>query len=496
MPASLISNRAILTMSKKILLYNCINKQFFGKISDPISLGVLALSSTLKQAGYQTKLIPNIENKDTINILRQELKNTLMVGVSCMTGDPILNGIKFSQAVKKINPKAAICWGGYHATMDYQNTIKENFVDYIIRGQGESAIVELANTINRHQKLSSIKGLVYKHNQKVIVNPIRPVEAINKFPFFDYNAYLSCYKLKKLDEIIYCSSRGCPFECTFCSVSNFYNKKSFSYSNKRFLQDIKTIVNRYNPTIIRIWDDNFFVNKKRVIIFLKNYLKNNYRFKWEAFARCSSFNQENKNYLTLLKKTNCSRILFGAESGSNKILRYIKKHIQTQDIIKSCKIISKYNINMDYTFMSGFPGETIIDFKKTIAIIKKLNKINPQISSRLFSFNLSPGIPILKDCQKHGFKHPKKLKGWSLFEYHSFIAPWISQEHQRLLKILVWITTFLSSTNAPSSSNFFINSIMKLLTVDARFRFQNNFYSFAPEWRLFYWLYKKHYTQA
>ena len=483
-------------MSKKILLYNCINKQFFGKVSDPISLGVLAISSCLKQAGYQTKLIPNIENKNTINILKRQLKNTLMVGVSCMTGDPILNGIKFSKIVKKINPKVAVCWGGYHATMDYQNTIKENFVDYVIRGQGESAMVELAKAISHHQKLSSIKGLVYKHRQKIITNPIRPIEPIDKFPFFDYDAYLSCYRLKRLDDIIYCSSRGCPFECTFCSVSNFYHKNCLFYSDKRFLQDILTIVNRHHPAIIRIWDDNFFINKKRVISFLKNYLKNNYHFKWEAFARCTSFNQEDKHYLTLLKKTNCSRILFGAESGSDKILRYLKKHLQIQDIIKSCQIVSKYNINTDYTFMSGFPDETIADLKKTIALIKKINSISSQVSTRLFSFNLSPGIPILKDCQKHGFKYPQRLKDWSQFEYHSFIAPWITKKHQHLLKILVWITTFLSPTNAPSSSNPYLNFFMKLLTLDARFRVQNDFYAFAFEWQFFYWLYKKHYTQA
>ena len=96
-------------MRQKILLYNCINKQIFGKSTDPMSLGVLALSSSLKQAGFQVKLIPNIKNESTLNLLKKELKDTLLVGVSCMTGDPILNGIKFSQTVKQIKPKVAIC---------------------------------------------------------------------------------------------------------------------------------------------------------------------------------------------------------------------------------------------------------------------------------------------------------------------------------------------------------------------------------------------------
>lgn len=105
---------------KKILLYNSINKPFVEESStDPMNLGLMAISATLKENGYEVVLIPNIDSKKSISFLKKQLMNTLLVGVSCMTGDPILNGLKFSKIVKSINPKMPICWGGYHATIDY-----------------------------------------------------------------------------------------------------------------------------------------------------------------------------------------------------------------------------------------------------------------------------------------------------------------------------------------------------------------------------------------
>ncbi|MBU3957242.1 B12-binding domain-containing radical SAM protein [Patescibacteria group bacterium] len=482
----------------KILLYNSINRPVFASHShpDPINLGLLALSSVLKKNGYQVKLIPNIDSKKTLEYLKKELKGTLLVGVSCMTGDPINNGIKFSRAVKLIDPKIPICWGGFHPTLDYENTIKNEFVDYVIRGQGENVILELVKSIeNNKSKLSEIKGLVYKKKDKIKVNCLREIEPIDNFPFFDYELYYDCYKIEPVDEIIYCSSRGCPFECTFCSVSTFYHRRYLFYSKERFFQDTDKIVKRYNPKSIFFWDDNFFTSPQRSKEFLKNYLKNGYHFKWYAFARCDLFSKEDKDFLRLLKKCNCVRLLFGAESGSKRILKYIKKHIEIEDIINSCKNVSKYGIVPDYTFISGFPTETLDDLAKTLKIIKKIIKINKNSGVRLFSFNISPGIPILADCLKLGITYPKSLEEWAKFEYHSFIAPWISKKHREMVKILVWITSFASLSTAPTHRNLIINMLLKLIHKDAYFRLTRDFYFLAFEWKLLYFFYKRHYSR-
>jgi len=459
----------------KILLYNSINRSFFSSDVDPINLGLLALSSVLKQSGYETVLIPNVDSPRTLSLLKKELKTAIMVGVSCKTGDPILNGIKFAKLVKKLKPKIPICWGGYHVTMDYRNSIAEDFVDYVIRGQGEKAIIELLTAVKKKSGFNKILGLVYQKNNQTIVNPIRPIEPIDQFPPFDYQLYFDCYPNSPVD-MIYCSSRGCPFECTFCSVSNFYGKRYLTYSTDRFLSDLDSLVKTYRPKSLTFWDDNFFVDKNRVMAFLKFYLQQKYTFTWLAFARCSSFTTEDKEYMRLLKKCNCICLLFGAESGSPRIIKLIKKHLTNREIIKSCRVVSKYGIMPDYTFISGFPSETVKDLKMTMEVIRRLNKINPRCGVRLFSFNLFPGTPILQDCIKYGFIPPTKMSDWAKYEFHSFIPPWITQEHQSLIKSLVWITTFVSPDCVPRTGRWFIDLPLKLLHYDALWRLRHNFF--------------------
>lgn len=478
---------------KKILLYNSINKPFMEVTIDPMNLGLMAISTVLKEKGYEVVLISNIDFKGSEKKLKREIKGAVLVGVSSMTGDPILNGLKFTEKVKKLNPKIPVCWGGYHATIDYKNTIKNKNIDFVIRGQGERATIELLNAL-KTKKFGDIKGLVYKKRSKIMINPIRENENIDNFPSFDYEMYGKCYKLKKMESIIYCSSRGCPFECTFCSVSNFYNKKYFTYSNERFLSDIAVIVKKYNPKTINFWDDNFFVDMQRVDAFLKDYVEKEYKFEWWAFSRCGTFAKEDKTFLEKLVRCNCKRLLFGAESGSEKILKYIKKHIVVKDIINSCEVVSKYGIDPDYTFMSGFPTETITDLNETINVIDELSQINKRSGVRLFSFCPTPGIPILEDCRKFGFKDPETMEEWTKYEYHSFIAPWVTKKHQKLLKRLVWITSFLSPQSMPGSNKWWLNSIFLLMHYDAVWRIRTRFFRMGWEWDFLYLIYKKHYT--
>lgn len=174
--------------SKKVILYNGINQPFFYTTAS-FNLGLLAISSVLKQKGYQTILIPNIEVPGSIKLLKKELKSALMVGVSCMTGDPLLNAAKFSQIVKKLNPKIPICWGGYHVTMDYQNAMKNDYIDYVIRGQGERTVVELVSAIQKKSGFGKILGLVYRKKGKIVVNHDRPIENLDQFPRYDYQLY-------------------------------------------------------------------------------------------------------------------------------------------------------------------------------------------------------------------------------------------------------------------------------------------------------------------
>ncbi len=480
----------------ELLLYNAVNQGIFSKAEDnPVNLGLFSISAYAKKNGYNVKLIKNIRFLDIENDLRPFLKDTLLVGISCMTGDPIKNGIEFSRVVKKIAPDLPIVWGGYHATLEPGQTISNENIDFLIRGWGEEPIVELLEALKKQKDFRGIKGLSYKIDGQIIHNPVRKFSDINLFPRYDYDLQEGFKAKIKGQEFIYCSSRGCPFSCTFCSVAAFYegNKPYYSYSLDRVFNDIEYFQNRYNPSSFLFFDDNFFVDKNRIIDFCLVYKERGCNFKWDSFGRCDFFSNCDEKLLALLSNVNLKKIYFGAESGSPAILKRINKNITPEQIVNSLVRVKNHGIGADYTFMSGFPFETIDDLEITLGIMKQLQKIDTSAGIRIFNFTPSPKIELLKDCLEKGFQYPAKLEDWAEYEYHCFIPKWSSAKHARLLKILPWITSFLAKDTTPSKKDkFMVNLALKFLSLSARVRFNNNFYFFPLEWLALGHFYKKH----
>ena len=472
-----------MTKKKKlILLYNCFNQLIFQPQEEPFNLGLLAISATLKQAGFQVKLLPNISRPKTIPLLKKLLPQTILVGVSCITGDPIINGLLLSKTIKKMSPKTPVVWGGYQATLDSENTAKEKDIDHIVRSQGERIIVKLAQDIQKGKK----------NIPRILAS--EAIEPISNFPPFDYDLYYETYPTKKVKNIIYNSSRGCPFECTFCSVTHFYNRRYLQYDTQRLISDLTLIIEKYHPERISLWDDNFFVDLNRVNEFTDWYIKTKQQFSWNSFSRCSTFANKNPVLMDKLQKTNCREINFGAESGSPRMLKYIKKHMKIKDVTDSCRQLTAYGITPDYSFMTGLPTETIPDLKKTIQLIHKILAINPKAITQLYRFCPKPGIPILQDCTKYGFVYPQRISQWSTYQYHSYIAPWITPKQQELIKIMIWIVYFAPEIPTYYSS-WWLKIAFNFCHWDASTRIKHNFFNLSPEWLFIDFFYKRHFDK-
>lgn len=479
-----------------LLLYNAVNQGIFSKGEDnPVNLGLFSISAFAKEKGYSVKLIKNIRFLDMGKDLKPYLKDALLAGVSCMTGDPIKNGIEFSRALKKIAPHLKIVWGGYHASLEPEQTLSNDYIDFLIRGWGEEPIAELLDALKHNRDYRNIKGLSYKTNGKIMNNPTGKFEDINNFPMYDYEL-LEGFREKVKDRgFIYCSSRGCPFNCSFCSVTAFYegNKPYYSYSLERIFEEIEYFQKKFEPSHFLLWDDNFFLDKNRVSDFCMMYKQRKCDFKWEGFGRCDFFSNCEEGLLSLLADINLEKIYFGAESGSPEVLRKINKNITPQQILKSLERIKKYGIIGDYTFISGFPFENLDDLKATLNLIKQLQKIDGSAGIRIFNFTPSPKIDLINDCINAGFKYPAKMEDWGKFEYHCFIPCWVKPAHAKLMKVLPWLTSFLSQETLPfREKKGIIDWALRLLHLSAKFRFKHDFYFLPAEWLALRYFYKKH----
>jgi len=468
----------------------------FGAILPPLNfeitpgsfpLGLLALASALEQKGFSVEVISGAF-RDAQEKLKKSLKKCRYLGVSSMTGPYLKMAIEVSKRTKRKYPHLPIIWGGVHATLLPEDTIAQDYVDIVVRGMGEETFCQLIEALDEKLPLNKIKGITYKDKGKIISNPDIEMPDINQFPSFNYNYFLP-YK-DKISALPYISSRGCPFGCTFCVASKLYERKYYCYPAERMYEEIRNLTRAFGCRRIAFWDDNLFVVKERIKKFCQLAIKNDLRIKWSGFCHCHLFLEYDDDLICLMKKAGVESISFGAESGSEKILASIKKGLKKEQILACVAKTAKFNIDADFTFMTGFPKETLDDFKQTLNIFKKMLKINPDVSIRLFAFTPYPKIPILEQEPKLAKYFPHTLEGWANLTYQNYIPQWISLKHKKLINDLVWMINFLSRKQRPRQKNPAMDFILYLYHLSAIFRLKNNLLFCAFEWKLFKLFYK------
>ncbi|MFX1449451.1 MAG: B12-binding domain-containing radical SAM protein [Promethearchaeota archaeon] len=325
------------------------------------------------------------------------------VGISVMTGPQIYNALMISKLIKQEYNKIKIVWGGIHSTILPSQTIRNQLIDIIIRGEGEKSYYELVSGKN----LSQIKGLSLKKDKKIIHNPnsnLLDTTEVNElsipWELINPNRYIENGNFNMI------TSRGCPFKCAFC-YNALLNNIWRGWTAEKCIEEFDKVLD-FGVKKILFYDDNFFANMKRIRL-LFPYFKDN-EIIWKAELRVdrltNSLAKEAKDH-------GCTQMYFGAESGSQRMLNVLNKNIFISDIIKSAKITKKHEILADYSWMIGIPGETKRDIRKTITLIKKIKKFNPNCEFSIKILFPYPKTEIYEKAVKLGFKPPSNLLDWA-----------------------------------------------------------------------------------
>jgi radical SAM superfamily enzyme YgiQ (UPF0313 family) len=474
----------------------------FGAILPPVDfritagsfpLGLLALSSVLKARGIGVEVISGAFI-DARKRLEEALPECRYLGISAMSGPYLQMGIEVAKLARKKYPHVKIIWGGVHATLLPEETIREPYVDVVVRGMGEETLPELIEAWDTAKPLCDIKGVTFKDDSGFVSTIDREMPDINSFPSFDYTSFLP--HKDKVVELPYISSRGCPWGCTFCVASKLYKQRYFFYSAERMFEEIRKLSELFSCHRFVFWDDNLFVVKERLKRFCELLIEHKVKIKWSAFCHCDLFLKYEDALVELMKEAGLENISFGAESGSSKILDMIKKKITQEQILATVKKATVTNLNADFTFMTGFPQETVEDFKITLQLFRDMLKINPDISIRLFAFTPYPKIPLLEEEPHLAHFFPKTTEGWAQLTYQNYLPQWVSAEHRQLIDNVVWMVNFLSRSQRPRTKNIFINGILYLYHLSALFRLKHNLLKNAWEWKIFKFIYNVHTKRA
>lgn len=278
---------------------------------------------------------------------------------------------------------------GTHATALSEQILQKGYCDIIVRGEPEYTTLE---TIQNLTNLDGILGISYRTDGRIISNPDRPlIEDLDALPLpardlVDNSLYhIVSFPNKPIAMVL--TSRGCPFECTFCATHLFYKRRRNVRSPENVVREVEEIVSRYGIDHIFFIDDTFTIGEQRIIRLCELLLEKKLKVQWICLGRVDTVTEP---MLRAMKKAGCREIIFGIESASPLVLEKTKKKITLNQMEFAVKITRQLGMRVSLFFMFGNPGDTLESIRETSRLARKLN---PNFAS----FNIAtpdPGTPL------------------------------------------------------------------------------------------------------
>ena len=389
-----------------IVKSHCTNRDV-AEISYLPPLGVMTISTILCLNGYQTKIIDeSVELLTTERLLNEiERLQPIFVAISAYTenSDELFKMCRF---LKKYAPSVKIVVGGPHATLVTDNCKKPKCVDFVSVGEGEGALLELAEAIRSNQKVikfADIEGVIYLENGKFHENDRRDtIRNLDLLPIVNRNLLP---RSLESDYVTISSSRGCPGRCIYCAAPAMSgNKYRIRDIENVFLETIFALeLVKYQKDVYYI-DDTFtaIIDRVRTYLDLLENSKVRYRFRCESRVDVLS---KNKDVVKRLAENGCERLQYGMESGNQDVLDRIHKHMNLGDAMDLIDYTVRQGILVATSFMFGHYCDTVDTMNDTVNLMIKLNQLYGNRVQIVYGYNTPfPGTYQYEHAEELGIR--------------------------------------------------------------------------------------------
>lgn len=416
----------------KVLLYNP-QAVFF-----TMPLALLAIGSQLDPDRYEVITIDGRLEADAEQAVISRLNGALCLGVTVLTGAPLADAIKLSRAAKRARPDLPVIWGGWHPSMFPRECLLEPSVDVVVRGQGEATFEEIVNRLAQGRPLEDCAGCTLRLQDGTIQEyPARALLPVDAFRTHDYSLIPveRYFQLKGKRQLDYISSQGCNFRCAFCSDPFVYGRKWVGLEPRRMALHLKELWDRYRFNDVNFQDETFFTRRERVQALAEEMIASGLKVTWAATMRADQGVRMPEEIWRLVKQSGVRRLLVGVESGSNEMLRRIKKDIKIEQVFETADRMLRYNIAGHFPFIIGFPEESDESVQASLEVAKRLRAMTPDFLTPIYYFKPYPGSALVDEAVARGFELPQTLDAWSRFDYVAGEpGPWVSAEKYRLIE--------------------------------------------------------------
>ncbi len=371
-------------------------------------LGLTYLATVLEREGFEVKVFDfSIGGEEKTLYEGLDKGKYSLVGITSTTPSYYV-AENLACKIKKKYPDVYLVIGGAHVSADPQGVMERGVFDIGVLNEGEFTLLELARTLAEkgRRSLHEVKGIVFR-DEKGEIQFTPPREYIKNLdalplparyllpPLKVYHPTPASYRRLPLGVMM--TSRGCPNRCTFCDRAVFGNRVRF-HSPERVVQEFEELVCKYGAREIRFFDDTFTLNKSRVLeICALLQKKGLHRIPWTCLTAVKSVDKE---ILKAIKDAGCWQVLYGLESGDDRMLKLLKKGNTVQDNTQAVFWAKEVGLSVRADFIIGTPGETKESMEKTLKFAKSL----PLDYAHFNKFVPFPGTEIYHNLVKKGYK--------------------------------------------------------------------------------------------
>jgi len=455
-------------------------------------LGILAVSTPLLRAGYSVRIIDSTITPNFQKRVVEEMRDSLCLAISLVTGPMIRETVQVARAVKAAYPDKPVVLGGWHPSLLPDQTLAAECVDIVVKGQGEDAMLEIVERIAACADLSGVAGTGFKRDGHLVFNPPRSLKPIADMPpkayeLADFDAY---ERVCGRRWAMYTSSLACPYNCAYCTNDGVYGRKWNGLDPEQVAEETTALVSRYGLSLLWIVDDNFLVDRERALLIAEGILRRAVKFDWSIQASTNLVARFSVDELRLLRRSGLSQISQGADTGSPKVMRLMKKDFQkVETIYRAAALLTDAGIRPSFNMIFGFPGEGEAERRESIGLIMDICRKFPGAEFWTNIFTPYPGAPIMARAFELGIEVPKTLEGWADFFPRYTTLPWLKGKPHRELQVMrEFLRLAFERVPIGTTGKSALQRVVHgMIGVPARWRLDRNFYAFPVELQLKSW---------
>jgi radical SAM superfamily enzyme YgiQ (UPF0313 family) len=344
-----------------------------------------------------------------------------------------------------------------HPTILPEDTARYSEVDFVVTGEADGSFPSLIDALAGDDDPLVIPGVGGIRNGDFIHKPSGPPpKDIGQFPMPDRNALVFMERHKPYLQAMV-TSRGCPYQCTFCSGNKVHCGVVRFLPTADVIQEIEFLRDRFGVNYIAFYDDALVLKKKRMAQLCQEMIDRKVGVTWGGFTRADSIDKE---LLALMKHSGCVYLGIGVESGSDRTLSLIKKGYTRAQAIEGVRLVKEAGIQVGITMMVGFPFETESDIRDSISLIEQV-----AVPTNVNTFVPYPGSELYDECVRLGLIGEEGID-WRVVSQHSpfnaFVHEISVKTYRKLLSEMVGIADRLSEVPKVSKTEVYVQTLKEI----------------------------------